>query len=357
MVTLEQYKQAAAARDRRGCYASAVLLVSLVTFLLGPPLVLGLLLRPYGDAWVEACAQWVVRHDISPDQIKLIGLLAVLPIAVAGGLVLALPICGVWRLIQRGNPPDRRLLCPHCGALLGYLVAVTGNCPSCGGHALDIPERDPATTGPGGRDQRLLTVEEFNAAVRNRFRPGDPKHPDPRLRCPRCQEDLVRRRFQVVATRKCPRCEAPVLEDPDTPTPAGSPPPAQVRLSLAGFRAAHPVYVRRSLLVGVLLLCLVFVPAILVACWPAPLQRFLGETGPLVLGFGVFLLGWSLLASVATLIEYRLRRKLHLNCPHCDQSLYSPGGIVIATRRCPHCGRRALAEEGEPAAASAANEP
>jgi hypothetical protein len=355
MVTLEQYKQAAAARDRRASYALTVLLVCFFALLAGGPLVFGLLLRSYGDAWTEACVQWVVRNDLGPDQTKLIGLLTVLLISLPAGLVLAFPVVGVLRWIEYGIRQDRRLVCPHCDTPLGYLVKVTGNCPRCGGRALDLPDRTPAA-GSGGQDQRLLTVEEFNAAVRNRLRLGDPKHRDPRLRCPRCQAELAGGRFQVVATRKCPRCEAPVLEDPDATPPAGGLPPGQLRLSLVGFRAAHRKYPRWSLFGGLLLVCLASVPLVVVVGWEAPLERLLGEIGVGVLVLAALLLTWALVAWVGSLAERRVRRTLHLNCPHCHRSLYHPSGIVIATRRCPHCGRRALAEEGEPAAASAANE-
>jgi hypothetical protein len=351
MVTLEQYREAAAGRDRRAWYALTVLLVFFVAFSVAVPLGFGPLLRPYGDAWTEACAQWVVLHDLGAEQTKLIGLLAVLLITLPLGFLLALPLLGVWRLIQRGTPKDRRLFCPHCDAPLGYLVTVTGNCPRCGRRALDVPERDPAAAGPGGHDQRLITVEEFNAAVRNRLRLGDPKHRDPRLRCPRCQAELVGGRFQVVATRKCPRCEAPVLEDPDNSPPHGGVSPGQPRLPMAGFRVAHRAYARRSLFGGMLLVGLAFLPLVAVVCWEAPLGRLLGETGAGVLLVAALFVGWALFAWAGSLAERRLRRNLHLNCPHCDQSLYHPSGIVIATRRCPHCGRRALAEEEELATA------
>jgi hypothetical protein len=34
----------------------------------------------------------------------------------------------------------------------------------------------------------------------------------------------------------------------------------------------------------------------------------------------------------------------HLKCPHCRRSLAESAKLVIATRNCPHCGRRVLAE-------------
>ena len=66
-----------------------------------------------------------------------------------------------------------------------------------------------------------------------------------------------------------------------------------------------------------------------------------------VLLFAAATLGVGLAGWVCCLADRHIRRKLQLYCPHCGQSLYDPSGVVIATRRCYHCGRRALAEEGE----------
>lgn len=347
MVTLEQYKEAVAAARRPELYASVAKLVVLLVGLYGVPLGLMSLLSPYSDACVEAGAQWIVLHDLGPEQTKLIGLLSLLLIALLVGLVLAVPVIGLLRLIDRGRRQDRRLFCPHCNAPLGWLVMVTGNCPRCGGRALDVPEEGTAAEGAGGPGHHLLTVDEFNAAVRNRLRLKDPEHRDPRVKCPRCQAELAGRRFQVVATRRCPRCEAPVLEDPDTTPPASGPHPEQPRPSPAVFRAGSESYRRWCLFGGMSLACLAFTPLFLVLCGETPLRPLLGETGVAVLAFAALLLGACLALRVSWLAERRLRRKFHLDCPHCGQSLYHPSGVVLAARRCYHCGRRALAEEEE----------
>jgi hypothetical protein len=351
MVTLEQYKEAAAAARRPELYASVAKLVVLLVGVYGVPLGLMYLLSPYSDALVEAGAQWIVRHDLGPEQTKLIGLLSALLVTLPVALVLGIPVIGLWRLLDRGRRQDRRLFCPHCDARLGWLVVVTGNCQRCGARALRMPEGGPATAVPGEPDHHLLTVDEFNAAVRNRLRLRDPEHRDPRLRCPRCQADLAGGRFQVVTTRKCPRCEAPVLEDPDNTPPAGGPQPEQPRPSVAVFRTGSEAYRRWCLFGGMSLACLAFAPLFLVLCGETPLQRLLGETGVAVLAFAALLLGACLAFRVSWLAERRLRRRLYLGCPHCGQSLYHPSGVALATRRCYHCGRRALAEEEQPAPA------
>jgi hypothetical protein len=348
MVTLEQYRAAAAARDRRTLYSTAVLLAFFVALLVAAPLGFGLLVRPYADAWNQAGAEWILRHDLSFGQTKVIGLLAVVLIAVPAGLVLALPLLGVLRLIERGSRADRRLFCPRCAAPLGYLVTVTGNCQQCGGRALDVPE---GTTAAAGQDQHRLTVEEFNAAVRAPLLRGVPKHRDPRLRCPRCHAGLAERRWQVVATRKCPRCDGPVLEDPEATPPAGGAHPGDPRRSLADFRASYSAYGRWSLCRWLVLTSLAVVPWALVAWWETPLRRLLGSSGLEVLSFAAPVLVLSLAFWIAWLADRRSRRKLRLDCPHCGRSLMHPSRVVIATRRCYHCGRRALAEEAQMALA------
>jgi hypothetical protein len=93
------------------------------------------------------------------------------------------------------------------------------------------------------------------------------------------------------------------------------------------------------------------VPWILVAWWEAPLRRLLGSSGLEVVSVAAPVLGLSLVIWVAWLADRRSRRRLRLDCPHCGRSLLHPSRVVIATRRCYHCGRRALAEEGQPALA------
>jgi hypothetical protein len=341
MTTVAQYREAVSANRRR----EYCLLPVLVVFLYGLPLGFVALLKPYADSSIEASAQWVVRHGISHWLTVLIGLAVVLPL----GLLLAVPAVAVLRFRDRLTRRDRRLFCPHCDARLCYLAVVTGNCHRCGEQALDVPGRDPAAAVAGeiqGPDHPLLTVEEFNAAVRNRLKCGDPEHRDPRLKCPRCRADLMGRSFNVVATRKCLRCEAPVLEDPEDTPPTGDPHAEQRRPSLAGFRAAHRAYGRWSLFLG-LSVCLGFlVPMVfVVGPWGKQLEQLLGEVGVAVLAFAVLILGLCLVLGVVSLADRCVRQKLQMGCPYCGRLLYHPTGIVIATRRCWHCGRHALAEE------------
>src|SRR5262245_24492478 len=168
MISLEQYKEAQAACLRRTRWLLVVLFVFQVVFMLAIPAALASLLRPYQDAAIEACAQWVVRNDVSPGLILLIALLISVPI----GVVLALPVVGVYRVIDRRTRQDRRLFCPHCDARLGYLATVTGNCHGCGEPVLDLPEAGPEDVR--GTDDHLLTIEEYAAAMRDRFK-RDPK--------------------------------------------------------------------------------------------------------------------------------------------------------------------------------------
>jgi hypothetical protein len=357
MVTVEEYKQIAAVARRRGWYYLPVMLFIMVVGIYGVPIGLMLLIRPFRDAYIEACAQWVVPNGIGP---RLTLLLAVL-LGVAISLLLALPVLSAWRLCLRfvrqdRRLQDRRLFCPHCHRRLSDLVSLTGNCHHCGKRALAVAV---AIAGESqGLGQQLLTVEDFNGAVRNRRMGRDPQRLDPRLKCPQCQADLMGRHSQIVATRKCPHCEATVLEDPDNTPPVRCPHPEQRQVSIAVFRADREVYGRRGLFTAILCVCLAFVPALLLALWEAPLERYLGETGAGVLVLAVLILGCCLAAWVGWLAERRLRRQLHLDCPHCGQSLFAKALIAIATHRCYHCGRRALAEEGEPALrVTAANEP
>ncbi|HKB36633.1 MAG TPA: hypothetical protein VKD72_09280 [Gemmataceae bacterium] len=350
MISLEQYKEAQAACLRRTRWLLVVLFVFQVVFMLAIPAALASLLRPYQDAAIEACAQWVVRNDVSPGLILLIALLISVPI----GVVLALPVVGVYRVIDRRTRQDRRLFCPHCDARLGYLATVTGNCHGCGEPVLDLPEAGPEDVR--GTDDHLLTIEEYAAAMRDRFK-RDPKVRDPRLSCPRCRASLAARPFLIMATRKCPGCQATVLEDPENTPPTGDPQPERRRLSLTGFRAVHRAYGRWGLFGGLLLALLVWAPGSAAAVWLlTPLERVLDSVCVGFLALPLILLGAGLVLGVASLADRFVRRKLCVNCPHCGQSLHHPSGVVIATRRCWHCGRRALTEEGNALPVSAASE-
>src|SRR5262249_6408730 len=147
-----------------------------------------------------------------------------------------------------------------------------------------------------------------------------PKHRDPRLRCPGCQADLMGGNRLIVAIRHCPHCRATVLEDPDNKPPVSGSQPEQGRLSSTVFRANREVYNRRCMFGVLLFLCLAFAPVFLLACWDAPLKRHLGETSADVLAVVVLILGGCLAAWVGWLAERRLRRNLHLDCPHCGLS-------------------------------------
>jgi hypothetical protein len=356
MISLEQYKEAQAACFRRTGWLLVVLFIFQVVFMLATPMALAALLRPYQDAAIEASAQWVVQNDVSPGLTLLIVLLGTVPI----GVVLALPVVAVYRVFDRRSRQDRRLFCPHCDARLGYLATVTGNCHRCGGGVLDLPKAGPAAAGPEdirGPDDHLLTIEDYAEAMRDRFK-RDPKDRDPRLSCPRCQASMAARPFLIVATRKCPGCQAPVLEDPENTPPTSDPHPEQRRLSLAGFRAAHRVYGRWSLGGALLLACLVWAPGAVAAVWLlTPLERVLDSVCVGFLALPLIILGACPVLGVASLANRLVRRKLSMNCPHCGRSLHHESGIVIATRRCYHCGRRPLAEEGNTLCVSAASEP
>jgi hypothetical protein len=352
MVTLEEYKEAHSARLRRDRYALAALLIIFGAFYVAF-LSLGLWMRSSEDAWIEACAQWVVGHGIGSGLTLAVGLL----IALATGLLLALPVVGVLRLIDRGTRQDGRLFCPHCHAALRSLATVTGNCQRCGERALDLPEGNTEAGSIPKHDHRLLTVEGLSAAIRDRFKRPDPKDRDPRLTCPWCQAELAARRFWVIATRKCPRCETPILEDPEDTPPTGDPHPEQRRLSLPVFRRAHLAYGRWALFGGMLLAGLVWAPGFVVAGWLAPLESLLGSVCVGFLALPLILLGAGLVLGVAYLADRLVRRKLRMDCPHCGRWLYHPSGIVVATRRCCHCGRRALAEETTTVCVSTANGP
>jgi hypothetical protein len=83
-----------------------------------------------------------------------------------------------------------------------------------------------------------------------------------------------------------------------------------------------------------------------------PLRRLLSPTGFSALEIGVCVLTLFLVCGGLRLTDRHFRRKWHMDCPHCGRPLLPPRqGVVIATRRCCHCGRRALAGEGEPALA------
>lgn len=190
------------------------------------------------------------------------------------------------------------------------------------------------------------------------------KSHDPRIICAQCKAPLFENRYWVVATRQCTRCKNSILADPEPATPAepgdtgvgeypkdsSIPRPMQ---SPAAFRAASISYFRWN----VSFLFLVFVaPVVGVALifprYEKPLRQMLGETAATALFISALILAICLGGLMGWFIDSRLRRKYHLDCPHCGKHLERFRGLVLSTRRCVHCGKRALAENtaAEPAA-------
>ncbi|MFL5341040.1 MAG: hypothetical protein ACJ8F7_12905 [Gemmataceae bacterium] len=331
MVTVGQYREAVRANRR---WEYCILAALLYMFAVG--VVSAWLLRSFGDAWMNACVRWIVQHDPSRREIWLAVAAVFLPI----GLLAAAPAVALLRLRDRGKRRDRRLVCPHCDAFLNNLAALTGNCSRCGEHVLD------GSTPAASDGYQLFTVTEFNSAVHNRQTLRDPKGLDPRLRCPCCQLELTRNRAFVVATRKCPSCQTVVLEEPEASFPADASRSAPCRLSLAEFRAAHWSHIRWTLTAILTLIpCAGLLYCLLIAGLEEPLTRLMGSAGFGAVALTAFLLGLGLASWVADRTGRFLRRKRCLNCPLCGKSLIHPGGIVIATRRCYHCGGVALADD------------
>jgi hypothetical protein len=331
MVTVQQYREAVRA-NRRWEYCILAAILYMFAVMVGG----GLLLSSFGNAGVDACSRWIVQRAPSHWEIWLTFTAVFLPIC----LLVAAPAVVLLRLKDCRKRRDRRLVCPHCDAFLFQLAALTGNCSRCGERVLD--DLTPAASC----GQQLFSVADFISAVRKRQTLRDPHGRNPGIRCPCCQVELTRNRFFVVATRKCPTCQAIVLEDPEPSVSADMPHLPLYRPSLAEFRAAHWSHVRWTL-IGILVL----IPAagvlycLFLASLEDRLTRLVGNAGFGIIAFATFILGMVLAAWVAELMGRYIRRKRHLNCLHCGQSLVSPSGIVIAARRCFHCGRRALADE------------
>jgi Zn-finger nucleic acid-binding protein len=352
MLSFQEYKDAEAAqfpRQWRGVWAMGFVLFFGIYVV---PLGFVWLFRPDREEYIQAFAEWIVSHGVAPRHTLPIALLIIVPI----GLVLAIPSVLVLEVIHRYMRPNGRLLCPRCNGPLNSFTAVTGNCPQCGGRAVDNPEADRADehssrpASPAGDGElvfRVVTIEEFDVASRNRRLLRDPKQLDPRLKCPQCQADLYSRRSYILATRRCPRCATPVLEDPENHLPADDSSTEDRRTSLAHFRMYHAAYCRWvsfGCYLLLLALVLLWVPHSLVACWKGPLQRMVGLSGVEVLDCAALPLFACVAITMVWLVHRRLLRKLHMGCPHCGRSLFHNRGIVIATRRCYHCGRRAVAE-------------
>jgi Zn finger protein HypA/HybF involved in hydrogenase expression len=121
--------------------------------------------------------------------------------------------------------------------------------------------------------------------------------------------------------------------------------------TVAEFRSATRRYTLRSLVW--VLVVLVVAPA--VSCGPVALFGWL--TAPPGVAPGQVAPDWVYLSSTVVflvllfggliLLDRRLKRPAELRCPHCEHALVEAAAVVIATRHCPRCGRRVLAEPDE----------
>jgi hypothetical protein len=331
MVTIQQY-QVAVRANRRWDYC----ILAATVYMFAVMIIGGMLLGSFGEAWTPACAQWVVRHDLSHREFGLLTIAACLPV----GFFVAMPAIMLLRLGDRRKRRDRRLVCPHCAAFLNHLAMLTGNCCRCGGQVIDVSSADAATAVC---DHSLLTVAEFNTAVQKRQTLRDPKGADPRIRCPRCHMELTQRRFIVVATQKCPFCSAIILEDPESSAHENETLAQTQCLSLERFRRLNSAYIRWSLLSAVVLIpcgaVVVYLPLVGIE---GTLTTLVGNVGFGIVAFTMCIAAICLGAWIGSLADRRIRKIGHLNCPYCHKSLVHASGIVVATRHCHHCGRRAL---------------
>jgi hypothetical protein len=356
MLTLREYKDAEAVtlqRQLRGVWAMGFVFVVGIYVI---PVGFMWLFRPDREEYLQALAVWVVLEGIDPRHTRLIALLFIVPI----GLLLALPSVLVLEMIHRYMRPDRRLFCPHCDGMLNFLTPRIGNCPSCGRRSLDHPEADTTVEDHQGQVRRegrlgesdlpLMSIEDLDGQWLKRLHARDPKQPTSLLKCPRCRGELnySKRRFYIVATRKCPHCGTLILKDPENNLAVDGSHKKECWLSIADFRASHAKYRRWVLFSTYLLLLalvLLFLFAYLVAWWKEPLRRMVGMSRAEMLECAALLLLPCLAITAVWLVRRRLLRKLHMCCPYCGKPLYHGTGIVIATRRCYHCGQRAVAEE------------
>jgi hypothetical protein len=325
MITVEQFRKASLVEGRRtGLRALAFLA-------LGYALAFGLMKALQQNLSIESSAGWLVRNALDPGILGFaVLILAVLP---------AIPVAALMWLTGRNHQRDARLDCPHCHRALLGVATITGNCQRCGQPALSLPP-EPSET----QVRPLWTVAEFNSAARNRLRGKDPKLSDPRLKCPKCRTQVMGRRFFVVTTRKCLKCRASLLLDPEEAANDDSR-VERFYLPFARFRWAHRWYGRCALLSVFLIMALALVPPGLVAANEEPLKASVGEPIVIVMALGGFLGGMCLGGVACWLAGRFLQRIWRLNCPHCGQCLHHDSGIVIATRRCHQCGRRVLEHE------------
>lgn len=73
-----------------------------------------------------------------------------------------------------------------------------------------------------------------------------------------------------------------------------------------------------------------------------------GEPAAETLEGVVMLLAFPAFMAVILYGDRRASSDPRLRCPHCDKHLEAMSNLVVATRNCPHCGRRVL-EEPPPA--------
>lgn len=160
---------------------------------------------------------------------------------------------------------------------------------------------------------------------------------DPRVTCPQCRQELEYDPLTTVATRRCKRCMAVVLAEPETLAAA------EPLLTLSEFRAAQSTYMGRSryylIAFGVAMIPFFFLP---MACSKSLEDRF-GQAGTTVLTGIAMVLPLLAIGAPLFIRDTKLRRKLRLKCHHCGRSLMC--SLVVATRNCTNCGRRVLAED------------
>jgi DNA-directed RNA polymerase subunit RPC12/RpoP len=313
-----------------------------------------------------------------------------------------------FRLVcQRAFPSrDPRTRCPHCRAKLAgqpALVIASRNCPECGGRVLaDPPEPDEPV--------ELIPEPEFTAAARRfesvvltvvagglltwafsfclgtalagsggpvGFLPpevlllwsllGPPAITavlvvayvrrakwDPALVCPRCGEVNPTTYPTIRATGRCPSCGHTMLAG-DEPPPAPTAPllPAAefaARLRARGRASTRSTWLFSAVLVGLIAPCAL--PVAVLGRFEAEIRltRRIGEDKAYALmeyGPAPGLVGALLAAGAASGVYYlRAVRRSPLACPHCGKA-FALTGVVLASRRCDHCLRPAVADKAE----------
>jgi hypothetical protein len=314
--------------------------------------------------------------------------------------------------LQTGQRPFKPLRCPHCESDLrgkAAIVAATHNCTACGRRAMDPPKRDDgplfspeqfdtacaAYVRAWRRAGRLFVVGFLVlmgtffvlAAFRDAIRPAIRPVMDPSfflllallpgiaidvvglvileraaraLKCPHCDGRcaVVKAPHDPNLTRltgNCANCgrrvvkESPAAdEEPDGPLPTID------EFAAADRRVPLPTWLAWLVMVPMAALMIVYTAANPNQLWTTFEQRYgvvigttlafalLGGYGLAQIVIGVTWIRW---------VERRHKRKRAaeplLNCPHCREGL-SPARLVIASRRCPKCRARVLAEP-EPA--------